>query len=259
MKKIVLLLFLTMGVKSVFAECAMSGMEFFPKQKEISLNSMFIIQGYAMSEKTIVTFKDRLIYLESENGDLIKLDLQEILIGQMSLTQAVFKPSVELKPNTIYFLKYADQTKRETREMAVYNREKEKNEKIYWKTTSKKFIGPLDFKLKISYEKSEVVHYGCGPSVNAIFKIKDTSKSEVWYKTEVVDLTTNQKTSFYEMESKGKLHVGHGMCAGGFTFNGKGKYKVRFTPMNADGETLKTTGWKTFDSPYVNDKMSFGF
>ncbi len=51
MKKIILLLFLTFGFKSVVAECSMSGMQFFPEQKNISLNSMFIIQGYSVSQK----------------------------------------------------------------------------------------------------------------------------------------------------------------------------------------------------------------
>ena len=69
MKKIILLLLLTFGINTAFAECAMSGMTFYPEKKEISLNSMFIIQGYSFSQKTINSFKERTIYLESENGD----------------------------------------------------------------------------------------------------------------------------------------------------------------------------------------------
>tara|TARA_B110000285_G_scaffold65063_1_gene74803 strand:- start:113 stop:529 length:417 start_codon:yes stop_codon:yes gene_type:complete len=124
MKKIILFLLLTFGIKTASAECNMNGMKFYPEQKEISLNSMFIVQGYSSSQKTINSFKERAIYLESENGELIKLNLQEILKGQMSLTQAIFKPSKELKPNTTYFLKYSDQTENEGREMMQYNREK---------------------------------------------------------------------------------------------------------------------------------------
>ena len=43
------------------------------------------------------------------------------------------------------------------------------------------------------------------------------------------------------------------MCAGAFTFSEKGKYKVRFTPMNTNGKSLETTDWITFESPYMND------
>ena len=258
MKKIILLLLLTFGIKTAFADCSMSGMTFYPEQKEISLNSMFIIQGYSLSQKTINSFKERTIYLESENGELIKLQLQEILKGQMSLTQAIFKPSKELKPNTTYFLKYSDQTENEGREMMQYNSEKKESEKVYWKTTDKKSIENLNSNLTLEFEKTNVVHYGCGPEANAIFKVKNKSDSEIWYKTEVVELSTNETKVFYIKEWNGKLNVGHGMCAGAFTYTNKGKYKVRFTPMNTDGKSLKTTDWTTFESPFMNDKSRFG-
>lgn len=260
MKKIILLLLLlTFGIKTALADCKMNGMTFYPEQKEISLNSMFFIQGYSFSQKTINSFKERTIYLESENGELIKLNLQEILKGQMSLTQAIFRPSKELKPNTTYFLKYSDQTENEGREMMQYNREKKKREKVYWKTTNKKNIKNLNSNLNIELAKTEVIHYGCGPSANAIFDVKNKFESEIWYKTEVVAINTNKKNIYYIKEWNGKLNVGHGMCSGAFTFNRKGKYKVRFTPMNTDGKSLKTTDWKIFENPFANDKIPFGF
>ena len=100
--------------------CAMSAMNFYPEQKEISLNTMFIIEGYAISQETINSFKNRKIFLESENGDLIQLHLQKILKGQMRLTQAILKPTIPLKPYTTYSLKYANQTKEESKEMTRY-------------------------------------------------------------------------------------------------------------------------------------------
>ena len=258
MKKFILLLLIVFGIKSSFAECSMSGMQFFPEQKEISLNSRFIIQGYAFSQKTINSFKERTVYLESENGELIELNLQELLIGQMQLTQAIFCPTSELKPNTKYFLKYSDQTENEGREMMQYNRDKKEWEKVYWKTTAKKTLESLNSNLTLEFEKTEVIHYGCGPEANAIFKIKNKTESEIWYKTEVIETETNMKSVFYIKEWNEKLNVGHNMCSGAFSFKRKGKYKVRFTPMNTDGKSLKTTDWTTFDSPYVNDKSPFG-
>jgi hypothetical protein len=259
MKKIILLLLLTFVIKKASAECAMSGMQFYPEQKEISLNSMFIIQGYSFSQKTINSFKERTIYLESESGEFIALNLQEILIGQMSLTQAIFKPSKELKPYTTYSLKYSDQTENEGREMMHYNKEKEEIEKVYWKTTDKKTLETLNSNLNVEFEKTEVMHYGCGPSAYAIFDVKNKSENEIWYKTEVVEIDTNKRTVYYIKEWNGKLNVGHGMCSGAFTFNRKSKYKVRFTPMNTDGKSINTTDWNTFENPYMNDKSPFGF
>lgn len=258
MKKIILFLLLTFGIKTVYAECSMSGMSFFPETKEIGLNSKFIIQGYAFSQKTINSFKNRKVYLESESGELIELNLEEFYIGQMHLTQAIFCPTSELKPNTKYFLKYSDQTENEGSEMKQYNREKKVREKVYWKTTDKKELETLNSNLNVEFEKTEVIHYGCGPSANAIFDVKNKSEYEIWYKTEVVDLSTNDKKVFYIKEWNGKLNVGHEMCSGAFTYKNKGKYKVRFTPMNTDGKSLKTTDWTTFESPFTNDKSPFG-
>ncbi|WP_066219844.1 hypothetical protein [Formosa haliotis] len=258
MKKIILLLVLTFGIKTAFADCSMGAMYFFPETKEIGLNSKFIIQGYAFSQKTIKSFKNRKVYLESEIGELIELNLEEFYIGQMQLTQAIFCPTSELKPNTKYFLKYANQTEDEERDLTQYNKEKKEREKVYWKTTDKKELETLNSNLKVEFENTEVIHYGCGPSAYAIFKVKNKSESEIWYKTEVVDLSTNLLKCFYIKEWNGKLNVGHGMCAGAFTYNNKGKYKVRFTPMNTDGKLLTTTSWTTFESPFMNDKILFG-
>lgn len=254
MKKIILVLFLTFGIKSAFAECGMGGMQFFPEQKEIGLNSMFIIQGYSMSQKTINSFENRTIYLESENGELIELNLQEILKGQMQLTQAIFKPTIELKPNTIYFLKYSDQTEDEGREMMQYNREKKEREKVFWKTKNKKSVEDLNSNLAIVFKKTETKLYGCGPSKNIIFDVNNKSESEIWYKTEVVEIETNKKTVYFIKEENGQLNVGHGMCSGAFIFNKNGNYKVRFTPMNIDGKSLKTTEWIIFKKPYYERK-----
>ena len=194
MRNLFVFVLLTIGVKSAFAECSMGAMFFFPEQKEISLNSMFIIQGYAFSQETINSFKDRVIYLESENGELVELNLQEILKGQMHLTQAIFCPVSELKPNTTYFLKYSEQTEDEGIDMMQYNNEKKEREKVCWKTTDKKSKATLNSNLKIEFEKTEVIHYGCGPEANAIFDIKNKLESEIWYITEVVDLETNSNT-----------------------------------------------------------------
>jgi hypothetical protein len=121
MKNIIFLLVLIFGIESANAEvffmCSNSGMEFFPSTKEISLNPMFIIQGYATNQETINSFKNRTIYLESKNGEIFELHLEKILKGQMRLTQAIFRPVSELKPNTTYFLKYSEQTENEEREM----------------------------------------------------------------------------------------------------------------------------------------------
>lgn len=254
MKKSLLILLVIFHFKSAYSDCISCGgrgIEFFPKQKEISSNSMFIIQGYGSSQNTINSFENRRVYLESEIGEIIELNLYEILKGQMKLTQAIFFPASELKSNTKYFLKYPSQNQIE---IIQYNREKEERKKAYWKTTDKKLDNSLNSNLNIEFTTTKVNLYGSGHSVNAIFNIKNKSKSEIWYKTELVEIATNKKTIYYIKEWNKTLNIGHEMCSGAFTYNKKGKYKVRFTPMNIDGKSLKTTDWTYFNSPFEDYK-----
>ena len=50
---------------TAFAKCRPNGLTFYPKQNEISLNSLFIIEGYLNSQTTIRSFENRNVYLES--------------------------------------------------------------------------------------------------------------------------------------------------------------------------------------------------
>ena len=215
---------------------------------------MFIIEGYGLSQKTIDSFNCRTVYLESEHGESITLSLQEVLKGQMELTQAIFCLTNELQSNTTYFLKYSNQTKEETIEMRKWNSDIQEYENVFWRTSENKSSSPLSPNLTIEFEHTEVDYFGCGPAAHAVFDIEYSLNSEAWYFTEVVELGTNKKSTYYLDEWDGKLFVGHGMCSGAFRFNDKGKYKVRFTPMNTAGESLKSTAWKIFDSPFSNAK-----
>lgn len=250
MKKSFIILIFILSIKSAFGKCASGGFQFYPEQREISMNSMFIIEGYANSQALIVEFYKENIFLLSENGEAIELVLQKILKGQMELTQAVFKPIKELKPNTIYYLKNPVNT---SGYFTQWNSNVEKMEKVHWITSDKKVNDSINSNLKIEFEKTEVIYLGCGPATNAIFNIKNHSDSEIWYKTEVVNLTNNKTIIYYIKDLNGKLNVGHGMCAGAFTFDKTSKYKVRFTPTNIDGAILNDTEWLTFDSPYLKE------
>ncbi len=256
MKRIILIIILIVKLNIALADCSSSGMTFFPINRKISLNPTFIVQGYDISQQTILSFEKRNVYLESLTGEKINLKLIEILKGQMNLTQAIFKVESQLKPNTKYFMKYSNETNFEISERKRWNQESKKSEEIFWETTEVSKLEILDSNLNIEFYKTEVIHYGCGPSANAIFKINNSNKLEIWYKTELIEISTNMKTLFYVISNENKLNIGHGMCSGGFTFKDKGKYKVRFIPMNADGEMLKTTNWITFESPFVNDNFN---
>ncbi|SHJ25607.1 hypothetical protein SAMN04488096_1223 [Mesonia phycicola] len=183
MKKILILLILIFSINPSIAKCSMIGMSFFPETKEISLNSMFIIQGYAFSQKTIKSFKENKVYLKSENGEFVELNLQEILIGQKKLSQAIFCPATELKPNTKYHLKFSENNENETDETSIYELDKKESEKVYWITTNNKSVESLNSDITLEFEKTQITHYGCDPEAYAIFNIKNNPDSEIWYKT----------------------------------------------------------------------------
>jgi len=262
MYKILVLLFILTGSSiqaSTDYECAMSGMTYYPPQKEISLNPQILIQGYAMDQKTIRGFEELPPYLETESGEKVMLELLAINEGQMSISQAIFKPISSLKPNTEYYLNFQRAKQNEKENPTRYNSNKKERERIVWSTTNTKNLKSLDRELEINFEKTEVEFYGCGPSANAIFKIKNTKDQEIWYRTEFVDLETGMSSTYILNIWKGELYVGHGMCSGAFTYAKTGKYKVRFTPMNIDGETSKTTKWFTYESPFVGEENPWGF
>ena len=148
-------------------------------------------------------------------------------------------------------MKYSEQTKGEEAEMQRYNSQTEKYEKVFWTTSTVPFLQPLNSDLKIEFEKTELIYYGCGPSVNAIFNVNETA--ETWYRTEVVNLISNKKTVYYITAWKGKLNVGQEMCAGAFTFDQDATYEVRFTAMNTDGKTIRPTDLIVLENPFNND------
>ena len=251
MKKNLIILLFFFSMQSIFAKCASGGFQFYPEQKEISMNSMFIIQGYGTSQKLIAEFEKTKIFLISKNGELIELKLQELLKGQKGLTQAIFKPVKQLEPNTKYYLKHPDKS---IQYFKQWNSNLKKREKVHWITNDSETYEPIDSNLQIEFEKNEVKYYGCGPSVKAIFNTSNSSDSEIWYKTEVINLTNNSTNVYFIKDQNGKLNVGHGMCAGAFEFDRTSKYKVRFTPMNIDGNETMTTEWFEFENPYSTEK-----
>lgn len=262
MKNLFIFLFLvfTSAIQASGYECAMSGIQYFPQQKEISLHPMFIIEGYAWSQKDIVALKNREVFLESASREKVALELQEILKGEMQLTQALYKPAQSLAPNTIYFLKVsAAQSENELEKFEQYNREKKEWENVAWNTSNLKHTAPLNSNLQLEFVETNVEFYGCGPEANAVFDISGKGDAEIWYKTEVEELATGKRTIYYIREWKDQLFVGHGMCSGAFTYKKDGKYKVRFTPLNIDGNELATTSWTSFDSPFLHAENPWGF
>lgn len=237
-------------------DCASSGIYIKTINKNISLNEMIIIEGYGYSQRTIKSFIKRGVFLVSKK-DTIKLKLQHIYKSNYSLTQAIFFPPKNLLPNTIYNIKIQNQTKNESYGLKKWNSEKKRDENKYLKTTDKIINITNINKIKYKFEKTNYIEYGCGPAVFADFKLIDSPEKDIFYKTELVDINTNKKSIYYLKSNKQKLSIGHGMCAGEFSFIKKHKYKIKFTPINTNGSLGQSSKWISFQNPYLNAKYSW--
>lgn len=252
MRKILFLLLIMPGflLANDSYECILGSITYLPVSETISLNPKIIIEGSGYSQKQIQKFKTNPPYLETESGEKVMLQLEEINVGQMGITQGVFSTQENLNPDTDYFLNYETGDKSQKANPEKYNRELKEHQRIKW-STSTSAIEPLKKDLVITYTRDQVEFYGCGPEAYAVFEIKNSPDQEIWYRTELVNIKTGESRSYILNIWKDDLYVGHGMCGGAFLYDETGDYEVRFTPMNIDGQNLATTDWFTYESPYV--------
>lgn len=175
-----------------------------------------------------------------------------MLYSKENLAQAIFRPSHPLQPNTKYFLKYENQTEQKTIDIKNVTKQVINGKNcIGLQTLLLMFPNHLQ---ALQHSMSKVTEFGCGPAVFAIFDINSTLNQQTWYKTELLDVSTNTISTFYIQSNKNKLSVGHYMCFGAFSFNRKGTmYKVRFTPINSDRKTATTTDWISFKNPFFEN------
>jgi hypothetical protein len=260
MKRVITIITLLFFIQQSKAECIMGGITYFPEQQCISQNSIFIFEGYAFDQDVINSFNEnRQAYLETDDGDKVVLKIEDIFIGQMGLTQAMFRPEEKLKLDKKYYLKFTNLTDDEKFDyLTKFNQTTGKREPIYWEVTDDQTV-ELNSELNLNFDQTEVEYYGCGPSAFALFQTQHSLGMEIWYRTEVYDKSAKTSTTYIIKDWDEKLRVGHDMCAGGFTFTKKGNYKVRFTPMNIDGIELPTTEWTSFESPFKNSDNPWGY
>ena len=244
-----LLLSAVLLISHLFASacCKPAGMSFYPKQKEVGLNSLFIIEGFGHSVTNIKNLKSRKIFLKSDKGELVELLLLEILHGAR-ISQAVFKPKILLDKNTSYTLQYENETAEETQKLKGWI-SKDRFEKFSWKTT--KFAEPaLVSKIDIKYIGLHWSRSSAGITSYAKFKVENLPQTNNWIKAELVNLNSNESKQYYLFERDSILKVGYFSCSGAFSFVPNAKYKVRFEFINANASSNHISDWFDFDSPF---------
>jgi hypothetical protein len=220
---------------SAFADCASHGLSVFPHGQTITPNSIFVLDGYAESQKIILGLN----YLKSGNLQ-VRLIVSEICVGQFYLTQAVLKPETELEPGLEYTLYIDNMPQYET--LDKYNSTSKKYESASYKVSSEKDIKEPVVESKPMEVSKKLVHYGCGPSMYVVFDNPAKDNSELLIRATVKNLKTNKETTYYIIPDGDEINVGHGMCSGAFQFPESNDYEVEFSFMDASGNVTSWTG-----------------
>lgn len=254
MKKLLLsfsLVFLT--ATQVLADCISAGIWAYPSQHEIKQNSLIMVEGYAQSQKIVSALgKKYTIYLETV-GHRVQLKPLEVYQSTYALTQVLFKPSEKLQIGKTYALSIRDTPEHLHKSglLTRWNSKTSKRENVCWRVSKGQDTSISGWLAPPRFAKTTFDMFGCGPAMYAIFDAQIRDASEVWIKTQVMDITAQKSYTYYLRSKGGKIKIGHGMCSGEFSFMKKHEYKVRFSLQSIYGKTREQwTQWISFKNPW---------
>src|SRR5690606_3623489 len=248
MNKLLIILIAIIFTNSVNAECGINGLHIFPNTEEINKNSIFMIEGYSMSQDIIHGLNIHYpIYLKNGNKT-IPLEVQEICIGEFNLTQAILKPVEELESNLEYDLLIDNLPEHET-----YNKYGEfslNNPIVKYRVLSKSDKDIPKLELKPEEIGKIYLPLGCGDEIFINFNFKVNDESPILVKARVKNLATQNEVSYYLVPNKDTLQIGHSMCAGAFKLEDSDNFEVVFDFMDSSGNTFIWKGKKVrFSKP----------
>jgi hypothetical protein len=241
MKTIMVIIILLLTTIEGFSKCGSSGLYFWPSKQTISENSVFVIGGYAESQKIInglgTTYK---VYLRSDKQK-IKLLVQEILVGQFRLRQAILKPETILSAGQEYELIIENLDNSEN-QLLRYNSTTKQAEKVKWIVLGEQDNHAPTWISKPELTNSTYEEFGCGPATFVNFRFAAHDNSEFLIKTVVKNISTGKETTYYLTTSENVIKAGHGMCSGAFYFGDGSKFEVEFSLFDASGNLTTWTG-----------------
>lgn len=241
MKKIIPIVILLLFTVHGFSKCSNGGMNFWPFKQRINQNSIFVIEGFAASQQIINDLgKAYKVYLIAPNQK-IKLNVQELLVGQFNLTQAILKPEKAPSIGVEYELIIENLGKLES-EVFRYNTKTRQKEKVTWTVTDNADTKAPIWASMPKYKDSNYELFGCGPAVFANFSFEATDDSEYLIKTTVKNVATGMETTYYVIPDDQFIAVGHDMCSGAFTLGGSDVFEVEFSLFDASGNQTKMIG-----------------
>ncbi len=253
MKKTITIVLCCLLAIAVQAKCSNSGFSFYPSQKEIAPDAMFVIEGYYKSQEFIRKLKKSPVYLVSMQGDTLSMQVLQILKGTRNVSQVLLKPETALLPNTTYYLHYKDEETGKLMAFTKFNYDLRKPEKIHWITSLRVAPLPQPPTATLAFKETTYHQYGCGPAVYAHITVTAATNA-YYYKVVVTHQTAQQKQTYYITAKDHELRIGRGMCGGAFDFVPNATYSATITPIAMNGTAGTPQKAITFDSPYVFPK-----
>ena len=251
MKNLLVILLMAFVAQFARADCASTGIYVFPESKEIHINSIFTIEGYALDQVYIQELEEKYTAFLLSESEKIELRLIEQFDGMFSMSKAILKPSSPLKMGSTYTLEIYDNQNHEIAAfMKRYNSDIDEFEKISWTVTKEEDRKVPVWTKMPTHDKNLYTAFGCGPAIYSIFSTQVTDLSAVLVWTDLKDITTGEIYSYYiPVQQDSIIQIGHGMCSGQFSFVSKHEYEVRFKLMDECGNYGTGTLWYKFDNP----------
>ncbi|MBS1561570.1 MAG: hypothetical protein JSS89_08185 [Bacteroidetes bacterium] len=235
-----IVLALMCGSTAAHSLCSGGGLRVFPHGSTIGSHPIFVLEGYAKSQKVITGLnKAYSIYLNSGKSK-VRLMVRNVYIGQYRLTQALLYPEAELEVGQQYTLQIDSLPHGE--HLTRYNHAKDEYGPVTYNV-----VAANDDQSPILSSRPEEVgktleNPGCGPVSSVAFSNPAIDESEVIVMTTVKNLSSGKETTYLILPDSNKIRVGHGMCSGAFTFDDTLEYEVEFTFMDAAGNITPWSG-----------------
>lgn len=240
MKTLLAIVLALMCQSTAHSECTSSGMWAFPFGSTIGRSAIFVVNGYANSQKVITGLnKEYNIYLQSGMSK-VRLIVKGIYVGQHGLTQAVLHPESELRVGLEYTMHIDNLPDGEY--LNRYNQSKHAYETVTYTV-----VATLDKESPQLHSRPKelakhLMYLGCGPSTHVEFSNPASDKSEIIVKTTVKNLGSGKETTYYITPDSNKILVGRDMCSGAFDFDNSLEYEVEFSFMDAVGNVTPWSG-----------------
>jgi len=248
----ILILILGFAVTS-FGKCG-GGIAVFPESETISENGHIIIEayGWGKSHELLEQLSSKYpIYLNSIDGkiNLIKSDYKK---GQKSWSQVLLVPEKELEEGLVYQLVVEKLLPDDQIYLNLNKLHRNgKISKAWWKAKKNEEPTNQDDLTDLIEKSSEVVEYGCGPSVETTFRVLPDDMNGSIVLAQIQEKETGRESEFYLIIRNKELKIGHDMSSGPYVFRKNNTYQIR-VKSNYTDKRDDSQEWMSCSNPWDN-------